>query len=436
MAIRNDDPSKPKLGPPRSKGPTKAPKFIGRVFQAGYKSGKGIGRGRPSAGKSSRPGPRSGRGHTVAKLAAGRLGPRSRWAIVKARIVRMDPASAKRIAANLRYIQRDAVTPDGGRGEMYSARSDSVDDREFQERGQGDRHQFRFIVSAEDATELGELKSYTRELMHRVERDLGTDLDWVAVDHWDTDNPHTHIVVRGRVRGRDDLVISSDYISQGMRMRASELATEWLGERTDREIRESLDRQVTQERWTPIDQKIRDLTLDGVIDLRAVPDALDARSDRSQALGRLRHLNTTGLATETSPLVWQLSADIEPTLREMGRRGDIIRTMQKSLGTLQREYAISVAEHMTPITGRVAGKGLADELTDRGFLIVDGVDDRAHYVALAAHANLEDYSTGSVVTVRADSAGTADAHIARIARDGVYRADQHVRIATETERSP
>src|SRR3546814_4348438 len=70
-----------------------------------------------------------------------------------------------------------------------------------------------------------------------MEADLGTPLDWVAVDHWNTDNPHTHLIVRGRDDTGKDLIIAGDYIAHGFRHRAAELATEWLGPRTELEIR-------------------------------------------------------------------------------------------------------------------------------------------------------------------------------------------------------
>ncbi len=59
------------------------------------------------------------------------------------------------------------------------------------------------------------LRTYTRHLMGRMEADLGTGLDWVAVNHWNTDNPHTHIVVRGRDDTGKDLIIAGDYIADG-----------------------------------------------------------------------------------------------------------------------------------------------------------------------------------------------------------------------------
>ena len=59
---------------------------------------------------------------------------------------------------------------------------------------------FGFIISPEDAAELGDLRTFTRELMTDVARDLGTKLDWITVHHWNTDNPHIHVLIRGRAR--------------------------------------------------------------------------------------------------------------------------------------------------------------------------------------------------------------------------------------------
>src|SRR3546814_21110916 len=83
----------------------------------------------------------------------------------------------------------------------------------------------RLIVSAEDGAEYPDLKPYVRRLMTQVEQDLGTKLDWVAVDHFNTERPHTHIVLRGVDDQGDNLVIARESLSPGLRERASELAT-------------------------------------------------------------------------------------------------------------------------------------------------------------------------------------------------------------------
>src|SRR3546814_5153687 len=88
---------------------------------------------------------------------------------------------------------------------MFDAGSDRADREAFAARCEDDRHHFRFIISPEDAGEMQDLRAFTRELMADAQRDLGTSLDWVAVDHWNTDNPHIHVLVRGRADDGGDL---------------------------------------------------------------------------------------------------------------------------------------------------------------------------------------------------------------------------------------
>src|SRR6476659_5500137 len=102
------------------------------------------------------------------------------------------PILRRKVAKHLTYLKRDGVTRDGADARMFDAHSDQADERGFAERCGDDRHHFRFIVSPEDAQDLTDLRAFTRELMADAERDLGTTLDWIAVDHWNTDNPHVH----------------------------------------------------------------------------------------------------------------------------------------------------------------------------------------------------------------------------------------------------
>ena len=146
----------------------------------------------------------------------------------------------------------------------------TTDHRAFAERCESDRHHFRFIVSPDDATELSDLKAFTRDLMAQAQRDLGTKLDWVAVDHWNTEHPHVHVIIRGRADDGQDLVISRDYIREGMRARAEGLVTRELGPRSEQEIRRSLEEEIEAERWTRLDNVLaREARRNvGIIDLR------------------------------------------------------------------------------------------------------------------------------------------------------------------------
>ncbi|MCY1361161.1 hypothetical protein D9M69_478190 [compost metagenome] len=152
---------------------------------------------------------------------------------------------------------------------------------------------------------------------------------------------------------------------------------------------------------------------------------------RQLLIGRLQHLQQLGLAREDRTGHWILRDDTEATLRAMGERGDIVRTMQRAMGSSQRELAVFEPGGGSPaVVGQVVAKGLADELHDRGYLVVDGLDGKAHYLALPARTELADYPIGAVVETRAMSEPRmVDRSIASLAADGLYRTDHHLALA-------
>ncbi|QKR03380.1 relaxase/mobilization nuclease and DUF3363 domain-containing protein [Pseudomonas aeruginosa] len=409
---------RPQPGKPQQRGQP----FVNQVLRQANKAGTGKPR---KAGQQ--PGARLGRGHVAARFSAQQLPSNARRVTIKARLVNLRQAGQRSTLSHLRYIERDGVSREGDPGQAYGPLTDQADLNAFEERGRDDRHQFRFIVSPEDAEPLDDLRTYTRHLMIRMEADLGTRLDWVAVDHWNTDNPHTHIVLRGKDDTGKDLVIARDYIAEGMRNRASDLATEWLGPRTELEIQQSLQREVQQERFTSLDRNLLRERLAGGLSLKTL-----ANHPRRQLLiGRLQHLQKLELTHEVRPGHWLLHDDVEATLRAMGERGDIVRTMQRAMGSLQRELAVfEPGKDGSVVVGRIVSKGLADELNDRGYLVVDGLDGKAHYLALPARTELADYPIGGVVETRSLSEPRAvDRSIAALAADGLYRTDHHAALA-------
>lgn len=424
MSQRDDDQFRVRPGAPKQRDDTYINKVLRQANKAGAKLGK-------AAGKvGQRPGSRLGRGHVAARFAGRGLGPNARRVTINARLVNLSKAGPRSTGAHLRYIEREGVDRQGGPGHAYGPATDEADANAFEERGREDRHQFRFIVSPEDAEQLDDLRTYTRHLMARMEADLGTRLEWVAVDHWNTDNPHTHVVLRGKDDTGKDLIISRDYIAEGMRRRASELATEWLGPRTELEMQRAAQREVDQERWTGLDRTLqREVGGDGLLRVERFAEPRLQRQ-RQVLIGRLQRLQRLGLSDEMQPGTWAIHTDAEKTLRALGERGDIIRTMQRAVGSQPRELAVfEPGEDGRSVIGRVAAKGLADELHDRGYLIVDGVDGRAHYVALSARDELANYPAGAVVEVRGFAeVRRADKNIVALASDGLYHTDHHLAI--------
>jgi len=359
---------------------------------------------------------------------------RARRVMVKARVVKLSGTKALGAAgAHLRYLQRDGVTREGEQARFYSTFSDEADGKSFLARGEGDRHQFRFIVSPEDGASFDTLRTFTRELMAKMEQDLGTTLDWVAVDHFDTGHPHTHVLLRGATEDGKTLNIAGDYIAHGVRSRGSEIMTRLLGPQSELEVRESLAREVDAERLTKLDRDLLARAADQLVDL-GQPDARDRDGSYQQLLiARARQLERMGLAEREGPLTWRLEAELEKTLVDLGRRGDIIRTMHRAMteAKLDRRPELFVVEGIeadaAPVVGRVVQRGAADDHHDRRFLIIDGIDGRSHYVEIGANA--EPAPVGSLVRVEPARAELkpADRVIDAIARasGGVYSIELH-----------
>jgi type IV secretory pathway VirD2 relaxase len=353
--------------------------YVRRVMQVAYKNGFYGGR------RGGFTGARIGRGRAFGTLAGAGLFPGGqRRVIVKARIARFKHGDLGAARAHLRYIQRDGVTREGEPGQIYDRDTDEANGTVFLDRCEGDRHQFRFIVSAEDATELADLKPFVRDLMQRMEDDLGTRLDWVAVDHFNTGHPHTHIVVRGKDDQEKDLVIARDYITHGIRARARELVTLELGPELAEELVLKLGREVEVERFTRLDRALLEHIKGNYLAVSAMPPA--ERRTHAAHMGRLRKLEQLNLVHERQTGVWEIEPDMEARLRALGRRGDVIKTMHhalKAVGIERPAGSFAIFDSYRPgnrIVGRVAATGLADELDDRHYLVVDGIDGKVHYV--------------------------------------------------------
>jgi type IV secretory pathway VirD2 relaxase len=461
MADRDAETFQPRLGRIRDRR-VRVRSFAGQVERAVRKAG-----GEPSRIGQARPAKRRtansrfnarGRGAKVMAM-LGRAGPgrangdsqsRARRVVVKARVVRFRSGRGPRgrraqlmgrgaALAHLAYLQREGAGRDGASGRAYSASQDEADGRAFVERSEQDRHQFRFIVSPEDAVELQDIRALTRALMRRMERDLETGLDWIAVDHHNTGHPHTHILVRGVTDEGKVLNIAGDYIAYGVRHRASELVTLELGPQTLQELTAKLAHEVSAERLTRLDQTLIDQqTRAGLVDLRPGQDpSIQVRQNRALLLGRMRTLERLGLATETGVGQWRLADGLKQTLDDLGAYNDSLETIHRALaarGLAQArwpgQYVVEPGSVGQDIVGRVLDKGLAgDGLGDKVYLIVDGLDGRVHHLTTSASTEFERARPGHVLEVspRAPEPRASDRNIVEAAGEsGVYRPSAHL----------
>ena len=429
--MASDDDFEPRLGRIRSGGSKRGAGYLRRVLKAVSLAGS-----RSGSGAARFQGNRIGRGAGAGRVLRQRdryAAFRTRRVVIKTRVVKFKGQGLKAAQLHLRYIQRDGVTREGQAGTLYNRDGDEADGRAFLERSAEDRHQFRLIVAPEDGAEYDDLQPFVRQLMGRMEDDLGTRLDWVAVDHHNTGHPHTHIVLRGRDDLDRDLVIAREYISHGMRERAAEILSLDLGPKTDAEIDDQLRKQIDQERFTDLDKALkRQAGETGEVGF----DKPVAGIDQHYRAGRLQKLAKLDLAEEVAPGRWRLADDLEPVLRRMGERGDIIKAMHRELTAagIDRGAANYVVFDPAqageqPLVGRLVARGIADEEKDTYFLVLDGVDGRAHYVDIGTSGEGDALAPGSIVAVRGHAVEPrhSDRTIAAVAarHGGCYSVEAH-----------
>jgi type IV secretory pathway VirD2 relaxase len=319
--------------------------------------------------------------------------PGMRRVIVKAHVHRLRAAGAQAAAAHLRYIERDGVEKDGSKGLLYGPEG-PVRRETFEQPRSGEQHQFRLIVSPEDGDAL-DLTRYVRRLMAQVERDVGRKVEWAAVNHHDTDNPHAHIVVRGVTRDGEELRLDRSYIAKGMRWRAQEIATEELGRRHAFEVQRGYTREVTQERLTSLDREIARQAVHGSVEPRSRSGRV-MEIDRGVLVARLEQLERMGLAAPVSSARWSLAADWQETLRERGARRDVLLQMHRAMsGDPARYHVVKPGQELPKeawegrdrdrgVVGRVAAKGLSDELRGVFYAVIETANGAGYHVALDA----------------------------------------------------
>lgn len=349
----------------------------------------------------------------------------SQRVVVKARFVKMNVANA---SSHLAYLQRDGVGKDGEDGRLFSADKDVADGRDFVERSLDDQNQFRIIVSPENGADITSLKDFTRDLMEQAQKDLKTKLDWVAIEHHNTDNPHVHIIIKGTTYTGADLTIPREYMSRGFRQRAEERATLELGHRTEHDIAQARFKEVSAERFTSLDREIIAASPDAIIDFSKTRNAFGGHI--TDVMARVRKLEEIGIVEKIEGGQWRRSETMERDLRALSERKDIIKTINRAVRNRGNDIEVYEPSPTTPpIVGRVAAKGIADENSDRRYIAVDGVDGKMHYVDVGHHPAFHTLKVGSIVEIGGDSHfnGKLEQGIADVAakHEGIYTVADH-----------
>ena len=305
---------------------------------------------------------------------------------VKVHIARhWNPKSARgMLRKHAAYLQREGVGIDGKSGVGYSASEYNISLKDEVAGWTNDRHHFRWIVSAENAAEIPSLTQYTRDLMGQVEKDLGTKLDWLAVNHFNSGTFHTHVLIRGTDDRGQDLVIARDYLSYSLRNRARSRATELLGERTPLEIQRALRLEVQASSFTSLDRHIiSKADKEGRLLRRNLGKKGRYDVEQSLLIDRIAQLKKMGLVEVVGRHEWRISSDTVVKLRELGRRGDVIRSLHRGVKLDTNNLIIhgpNAKSLSQSITGTIVARGRPDELRDEFYVVVKDKSSQLHYV--------------------------------------------------------
>lgn len=343
-------------------------------------------------------------------------------------------SGAKNLYQHVRYISRSGAGKDETQAVLFDRENEAIDGLAFYGLCKDDRHHFRMIISPENGHQIDDFQGYVRGVMGRMESDLGTTLNWIGAVHYDTDDIHAHVIIRGVNERGQDLVIGRDYIASGIRARAQELATELLGERSLEEIQKSQERQVEALSVTSLDRFIeKNLNEDRAVDVRKDNNFGKDRFYEGLVKGRLQFLSTTGLATEYPPGIYTLRENYMDVLRESSQRQNVLNNLYRQNPEMDLDdlsfYSMK-ADEGEIIHGLLMNKGPVDEITDRKYLVVKDAREKLHYVPFGEFKDYDDLRVGALVTVKPGlgSSGKADFNISQIAKanNGIYDPRHHM----------
>jgi type IV secretory pathway VirD2 relaxase len=288
-------------------------------------------------------------------------------------------------AAHGKYLEREGAQKEGEVGQGFNAAGDEVSLSSEMHKWQmeGDQRLFKIVVSPEDGDRL-QMKEYTREFMARLQQHVGKDLEWAAIDHYNTGHPHTHVVLRGK----DNLQISPDLIRNGMRKIAEEIATERLGYKSELEIQKSKEKEIDARQFTGIDKDIQAKQVAGPDSALTyvTEDRLTSASQHKDYVGqrlRIRRLETLeklGVAEKVGAMTWALDTGWDKALKDLQllqRRTSMVADGRALMTDPRCPLVVTKLQPGDHLVGRVLGTGV-DEQFDRSYILIEGADSRVH----------------------------------------------------------
>jgi len=326
---------------------------------------------------------------------------------------------ARELGKSVDYLSRESDAA-VGRLPFYNQRESDLDAKTLTSEWGDDTRHFRLIIGAEDGAMLGDLRPFIREVMAGLEAKTGARLQWIAVDHHDTDNPHSHVLIRGRRADGQDLFIPSQLITSGIREHAQDIVTRVLGPRQNVDLVREHDRDINLRGLSPLDREL----------IKQLDASRHLRTDRPDLIARLQCLEGWDLANRTSG-GWRLADDLTGKLKALEARAEV----ERAVGLSRRGRALGelrAADPSTPAIGELVHFGPIDELGETFLVVVENGKGEFRY-ATFEHADdlarLGGVVVGAIMAFepRDIRVRPSDETVARIASrtGGVYSIEHH-----------
>ena len=310
------------------------------------------------------------------------------------RVTYIDNRTRGQWRAHGRYLARESATEGKAVEAGFNRELDSVIIVRELERWQssGDPRLWKVILSPEFGDRI-DLQRLARDLAGQMANDLGTDLEWIAVAHHNTEHPHVHMAIRGVSSDGEPLRLKREYVKHGIRDIAQDICTRQLGYRTSRDASEAKRREIGEPRFTSLDRallrearKIAPGPESSYFIVAKNPAQVGlndaARLHLNHVVARLEVLQRMGLAESTAPQTWHLRYDVEEVLRAMQRVSDRQKTLAANgVPVSDKRLPIEILDtrQLTAVEGRILVHG-QDEQSGQNYLMLEGTDAKVHFI--------------------------------------------------------
>ena len=266
-----------------------------------------------------------------------------------------------------KYLVREGADIDGGRPKLYG-----TDLEEYRE-NMVDKN-FRIFLSPQSNNI--DLKDLTERFMKTLELQTGYKFYWQAANHYDTAHHHAHILINGKDKNGKEVEIPRDVVKTFMREYARDICTSQIGNRTAGEIALEKEKELEAQRYTRLDDRIKDLC-GGTFRVNLAGRVMD----RERILTRLENLRKMNLCTYTDG-GYKLSPRWEEDLRANARYNTFLAARSQLQYSAPANLKVFSGKH-----GVVTGKATKiyrpqDDTSNNHAVIIECLDGRAFFVPL------------------------------------------------------